>query len=236
MVGGATLAWVSCVRCLGLLCVLVLAALPALAVTPGNGTILNESFEGRYNDTSVSENASIHSGNSSQLNLTMQRNSYRWAGIFGNVTGTLVIGDADRNALYQWNAQGNLVYATQGVPDWTNLSDAQTADVTSAFPYLDEPNSSDRYELTFTGATENIGSRIFSLTSDYATATSTGSTVWKTYSIMDSTNIIFVGRVNRSETRESFRGGTIDFQMIVPEDGSEGDATPTTYNLYVELI
>ena len=34
----------------------------------------------------------------------------------------------------------------------------------------------------------------------------------------------------------SYSGTTVDYQMIIPEDGTAGNTTVSSYNLWVELV
>ena len=181
------------------------------------------------------ENVSLQSGNITFANLNTDMSTYHWAGLIGNVTGDLILGDNDDFEMFTWTGAGRLVYASTTSVDWSVLTDALEADVTGIATWLGHAEDSDRYATTFTGGVENIGSGIFdTLTSDHALTLNSTGDFWKTYSLWDTTNLVWAALVD--EDSESYRGGTVDFQMIVPEDGEGDDNSSTQYNIWVELI
>lgn len=209
----------------------VLLLQPVLAATIPNASIVSTASQGNFSWAATNTTASQVAGNITHTSFFLNSTTYRWAGLFGNVSGNIVLGDAGSNSIFTWSAEGVLVYASDTQPNWTNVVDANEADVVSRYSFLGE-NASDRYTETFTGASEDISSSVFSITSDYAPAFSSGGTPWKTYSLSDGVNIIFAGLV-KPDGDFNYRGGISDFQMILPEGGH--DSSPTTYNLYVEL-
>ncbi|RME31300.1 hypothetical protein D6789_03100 [Candidatus Woesearchaeota archaeon] len=212
-----------------LLVLVLLLAHSVLAVS--NASVSNFTQEGNYSWNATSISGTQVSGNITHTSLFLNSTTYRWAGISGNVSGNIVLGDAGANALFTWSSSGILVYASEAQPDWNSVVDATKDDVVSSYPFLGE-GAPDNYTGTFTGAPEDISSITFSITSDYAPALSNGGTPWKTYSLSDGVNIIFAGRV-KAGGDFNYRGRITDFQMILPENGQ--DTNPTTYNLYVEL-
>lgn len=202
------------------------AAIPAAASASG----LTD--EGIFVDT-VGDHVDVTDGHIYTLDLDANMSTMMWSGLTGNVTGNIVLGDDDSSVLYKWTAAGLLVYASEATPTWSALVDANEAAVTGVYSHL-ATGKSDSYDQTFSGS-ESIGSNIFNtLTSDFATTlNSTAVGVWKTYSLWDTTNVVFVGLV--SENGDNYKGATADYQMILPEDGTAGDTSATTYNLWVEL-
>jgi len=214
--------------------VFVLGAASVLAAEPGEAAVSNQANLGEYLQT-VADTVTVEAGNITYADVDTNMSTYRWAGITGNVTGNIVLGDASNNKMFQWTAAGLLVYASQGATiTWSSLADANEAAVTGTYTYL-ATGKSDAYDTTFTGAAESIGSNIFTaLTSDYAQTYNNAETpTWKTYSLTDGSEFVFAGLVSAAGT--NFAGTTVDYQMIVPEDGTAGDLTTQTYNLWVEL-
>lgn len=212
---------------------LISFALPsALAATPGGAEITNITDLGRLPSQAPGE-VNLTAGNITTINLEVTQTTFRWVGLLGNVTGSIALGDDDSNTMYQWSARGNLVFAaTSSTIDWPNLTNANEAAVLGVSPWLGGVN--DAYNATFTGAPESIGSDIFTLSSDFATTNTANTTVWKTYSLWDLSTLVWVGKVVENGT--SYRDTTVDYQMIIPEDGTGGSSTPTTYYLWVENI
>ena len=184
---------------------------------------------------STDNNISIVSGNITEANLTTRMSTYRWAGLVGTVTGDIVLGTGADNVLYNWSAEGNVVYATTlSSPNWTGIVAQTVSGLEANFPWLD--SGSDSAEETFSGSV-TLPSGIFTgIDTIRAQTFDEGSTpTWNTFALTDGSNTIFAGQVNPTGAND-YRGETVNYQMIVPEDGTEGDNTPTTYNLWVELI
>ena len=217
-----------------LLVILFIAASAFLvsATEPGEADINNQADLGEYLYTST-DIATLESGNITYADLDSDMSTYRWAGLLGNVTGDIVLGDGNENTLYSWTGAGKMVYAsTASSIVWTSLVDATVGDMPS---YLTGGSDVDRYAATF-GGSENIGSGIFtSLTSDFATTfNSTGASAWKTYSLKEGTNLVWAGLV--SEDGDSFHNKAVDYQMILPENGTDGETATQAYNLWIELV
>ncbi len=215
---------------------LVLALLLALLLAPlvlgiDNASLTSVSQRGNYSWSATNTTGFQVAGNITHTSFFLNSSTFRWAGIAGNVSGNIVLGDAGTHALFSWSSSGILVYASEAQPDWSSVVDATGADVIRHYSFLGE-QAPDNYSLTFRGPAEDISSLTFNITSDYAPARSLGGAVWKTYSLSDGVNIIFAGLVKRGGDF-NYRGRITDFQMILPENGH--DSTPTTYNLYVEL-
>ncbi|MFP4195427.1 MAG: hypothetical protein ACLFSN_01545 [Candidatus Woesearchaeota archaeon] len=215
----------------------VMATGIALAATEPQGAENTDLVdEGTY-DFGTNGTADVTDGHVYYSDLNTNMSSIKWAGLYGNVSGNIVLSDDDQDVLFNWAANGRLVYATTAAhPDWSSVSDADESAVLSDFSHLDTPDA-DNYSATFTGEIEDIDSALYdTVESDYAiTYDSSETGIWKTYSLQDAANnIVFAGRVHEGGN-ESYKGTTVDYQMILPEDGTGGDDTATTYTLFAEL-
>jgi hypothetical protein len=216
-----------------LLSISILFAAFALAAVPNGAQISGVADKGRF-PVPPAGSINLTAGNVTRITIEANMSTFRWVGLYGNASGTFQLGDSSGNALHSWgNAKGRVVYLSKANPSWSTLADANIAAVTANFTFIGG-SAADNYTNTFVGTAENIGSGIFSLTSDYATTLSTGATTWKTYTITDGTNIIFTGRV--SEDGTAYNGDTADYQMIIPEDGTGGDETATEWKIFLELV
>ncbi len=213
------------------LALLVLVGLPFVrAATPGGADMSDNADRGAYAGASAGT-MDVTSGHIYFANVTGVQNTYRWVGLYGNVSGVITLADSSGNYFYNWTgAKGVLVYASTGSSiTWSSLADADSTDMDSWL----EGSFTDSYSNTFSG-TENIGSQIFtSLTSDYAAPYPTASG-WRTYSLTDGTNLVWAGKV-LSSAATTYDGTTADFEMLIPENGTAGDETATTYYFWVEL-
>jgi len=205
------------------------------AATPSGATVVARDM-GRLQPSGAGT-VSMLSGNITNANLSTSMSTYRWAGLFGNASGSLRLADLLGVNMYVWAGQARMVYACLGAnPDWTTLQDATGPEIIAlaAFSFL--TNGSDSYAATFNGAAENIQSGIFStLTSDYATPMSSNSTPWRTYSLRDGTsNIVFAGKALPSG--RAYNGEVVDYEMMIPENGVGNNEASTTWNLFIELV
>lgn len=217
---------------------LVLAAGAASALTPNGATVGANGDNGQYQNIAAGS-VNIDAGNITYADLAVNTSTLKWAGVYGNTSGNIILGDSSGNRLYVWTAEGNLVYFTSAaVVDWSTIADANGTWVDSKYPFLSSANTSDTYANTFTGSNESIGSQIFTtLHSDYASTLSSGANTWKTYSLkVDSgATAVFAGKVNAAAT--AYNGQKADYQVIIPENGTgTGDGVPTAWDVYVELI
>lgn len=72
-------------------------------------------------------------GNVTEFNTDTSTVTRAWQGYYGNVTGTIVLGDSNNNTLYDWsvaNPQGE-IYAVRSatVPSWTNTRCANNSEL-----------------------------------------------------------------------------------------------------------
>lgn len=208
----------------------------ALAQTVPSGATVLETDLGRYPD-SVTTTINLTAGNIKNADLTADTATLRWSGLLGTAAGTLYLGDSGSDYMYDWTALGRVVYAVEtGAVTWLGLNDATAEEVETEFPHLANDTFADSYNNTFTGASELLDSDIFTVSSDYAlTYDSLLAPVWKTYSLQDGAGLlIFAGLVDTGGT--SYSGSIVDYQMIIPEDGTQMNAVTTPWNMYVELI
>ncbi len=212
---------------------LVLLALPmARAAQPG-AAATTSADKGSYAGGTAGT-VDVISGHVYSNNLDATQGTYKWVGMYGNVTGTIVLEDTNGKQFFNWTgAKGLLVYASTATADWSSLSNATESEVTTAYPFL--ASGTDDYANTFNAGSENIGSQIYpSVSAEYATPFPTASG-FRTYALKDgSGNIVWGGKV-LSTAASTYDGSSADFEMLLPEDGTSNDNTATTYNFWVEL-
>ena len=204
----------------------------AIAVDPAGSSVVEVGQYGPITSTTAGT-TNVSAGYIRETNLTAIMSTTRWAGIFGNVSGNIQLGDNTSNIMFAWTAEGNLVYVAENQPDWSALVAATASELDSGYAYLSSA-SSEKAANTFTGAVEDIGSNLFSINATYAETNSFNASMsWKTYALKDNTStFIFAGKVDQAQL--NYRNQTVDFQMIVPENGL--NSTATTYSVWVELI
>lgn len=216
-----------------LLLVFSICSIYVIAAPPG-GAIINEVNQSGYPDQAPGV-VNVTSGNISYLNLSTTQQTFRWVGLYGNVTGIIKLGDSDFNTLFQWTAVGKYVFAsTSNTISWTTINISNVSGIVSTYPYLQ--NGTDNYSMTFS-STGTIDSEILGIINNVPRAltyNSSNSPTWPTFTLTDGTSIIFTTPVNVSGS-DSFNGIPVNYQMILPENGVNQDTTPTEYYMWVEL-
>lgn len=207
----------------------------AFSAVPGGANVTLQTDRGSFPLPSP-DAVNVTAGNITLLNLSSTQQTFRWVGLYGNVSGEIKLGNSQSNVLYSWTAIGKYVYAsTASSISWTTVNISNLTGILTAFPYLD--NGSDNYTLTF-DTTGTIDSEILGVIPNVPTAVtynSTGSPIWPTYSLMDGTNVLFATQVNASGNN-AFSNETVNYQMIIPENGLGQNTLPTEYYLWVELV
>lgn len=212
----------------------------AFAATPSGADVTDGTLLGPLSSDAAG-NTSVNAGTIQTVDLTANQSTLRWAGITGTVSGNIQLGDnVTSKVMYEWSATGNIVYASSvNNPVWASLNGVDAAGAATLDTALSYTGASDDVVTTFgAGTNDNIGSNLFA---DFGTAAISAATnddgavaSWITYLLTDGSDYIYAGIVGGATN--NFAGTASDFQMIVPENGIDGDSTPTTYFLWAELI
>ncbi|GIU69989.1 MAG: hypothetical protein KatS3mg002_1225 [Candidatus Woesearchaeota archaeon] len=199
---------------------------------------------------SSAQTANAYAGNVTEFNLNANTITQTWQGYFGNITGKIVLGNSNNNTLYDWtltNPQGE-IYATRlsTVPTWSSISCAGLSDIIAEETALGVNASihRDSIQNTFSNTTNfttfYVGSVMINQSSQDCYAThlynSTGqqNVYFPEILLRDgSGEIIYTGLIEDDVL--GFDGRTHDFQIIVGENGHNGDTTPSVYYFYLEL-
>jgi hypothetical protein len=194
-------------------------------------------------------------GNVTALTINATRITTRWQGYYGNITGSITLDDAQNNSLYQWDLaspQGE-IYAVNDsrTPTWSSVicfnfsktSAEQNVTLSDLEASLGmSPSDADTvnktFNLTYRGGisvgtktlNEGDGCQVASLfVNDAYNEVSFNETILTDNS--SDHKIIYVSLLEQDAT--GFQGSTLDFQMLVGEDGDTAGAT--NYYFYVEL-
>lgn len=225
----------------GLLWVIAAVAVLATAYAAPGGATLNPATP---NDNGVYPSPSagtvdITSGHIYQTNLTTEMSTYHWAGIYGNASGTLVLGDTSSNKMFEWDAKASYVFFDDdNTVSWDNLDAATCTQVEGNFTFL-QGTISDSCDETFTGTgdpafksiADNVANTIAANTYD-----SSATANWVTYALSDTSNadIVFAAEV-KATADDAYDGTYSNYQVILPENGNNNDSNPTTYYVWIEL-
>ncbi len=198
-------------------------------------------------------------GNVTQLTVAGTTVTQTWQGYYGNVTGTITLDDASNNTMYDWSLASpeGEIYASQAAVTWTSGNvkcyDLQLTDVGySAHVTLSELETSlglasddiDGVDETFTEGTTYDSFYVGDYQIDATcpeTQTYNGSETKDSSSFQEvllydntSNEIVYTAIIEETEPI-GFNDQYWDFQMLVGEDGHNGDTGTTTYYFYVEL-
>jgi len=218
-----------------LISALLAVPVTVLAAVPGGATVTGSVTYEQYTTSPSSIN--VYAGNITEANITAEQSTYHWAGIYGNASGYLVLGDSNGYKMYRWAAQAKYVYFDDdSIINWGNFGNTSCAQIETQYAFL--AGASDDCAHTFTtyrdfssvATGDVVGSALAAQTYD-----GSGSPFWYTIALNDTVanDVVFVGEVS---TGTAYNGATFaNYQVILPEDGSNGDTTPTPYYVWIEL-
>ncbi len=188
-----------------------------------------------YSWSPTTTSVDIIGGNVSQVNVSSVQVTDKWVGFYGEVSGSIVLGDSTGHTFYQWtisDPSGAVVYATNGtVSDWSSLS-ALYADSGYLPDFL--ISGTDSFNNTFTSQ-EDFTSPTLSVSAvNYTTTWQGGAqgTDFKTYAMYadSGATLVWAGKVVADQT--SFNSGTADYQILA---GVNQIGATQTFYFYLEL-
>ena len=182
-----------------------------------------------------------------KLNATSQ--NYRWKAYVGNVSGTMVLDDANDNTLFRWDlaAISGEVYATRSSSpiNWSGTNCSNSTHISMEEYAMNHTSKDDNITKTFNSQTHSgfyVGVRQILASTCYSVHTYVNSTAQTTrfeevvlYDGTNETNGNIIYAAPLEQDRYGFDNQTYDFQMIVPENGAPGFSGSTAYYFYVEL-
>jgi hypothetical protein len=200
----------------------------------------------RYPVTAASNTSAI-AGNVTELNFESNSVTNTWQGYYGNISGSIKLGDANNNTLYDWTSASpnGEIYATRSgtTPIWSSISCANSAqiDAEDAALGVTQVTDQDSVNRTFLNATSfstffvgnlNINSTQNCYAANLHNATGP-STDFQEVLLHDGSTLVYAALLKQDAP--GFDANNHDFEMIVGEDGHNGDSNPTPYYFYVEL-
>ncbi len=188
-------------------------------------------------------------GNVTELNIFGYSTTQSWQGYFGNVSGTIQLADANGNVMYNWsqvNAEGEVYAVNQSTVSWSsiecfNFTSTTELNVTGLeSAYNIAPDDVDGVDETFNLNNHPafaVGTISFSSGECKNTKlfNNAGVGTFDEVLLYDSTNDIPVFASILSDDTTGFNDASTDFEMLVLEDGHNGDSSTTTYYFYIEL-
>jgi hypothetical protein len=195
-------------------------------------------------------------GNVTELSLNTTFTTYGWQGYYGDVSGTIVLDDALNNTMYSWaltDPEGEVFASRNTTINWdtgnivcATSTETDAEEVIMSFDW-GGVESDDGIDETFVETTHPpfwvAGNEFTADECDYTVSTYVEDTVDPIrafnetilYSTSDA-GVIFAALIHPGGNN-GFKIGAddYDFQMLVTEDGHEGDLAPTDYYFWVEL-
>ena len=213
---------------------------------PTGPSNINPISSSRYPVTSASNNSAI-AGNVTELNFESNSVTNTWQGYYGNISGSIKLGDSNNNTLYDWSSASPTgeIYATRSgaTPAWGTIACADATQIAAEDTALgvDQVIDQDSVNRTFlSGASFNtffVGNLNINSTQNCYSVNlhnSTGpSSDFQEVLLHDGSTLVYTALLKQDAV--GFDANTHDFEMIVGEDGHNGDSNPTPYYFYVEL-
>jgi hypothetical protein len=230
----------------GAIMLLLLSACIA-AAEPTGPSNLNQISSSRYPVTSAS-NISAIAGNVTELNIESNSITSTWQGYFGNISGSILLGDSNNNTMYDWTSASPTgeIFATRNVttPTWSNIRCANGThiDGEDAALGVTQITDQDSVNRTFLNTTAfnafYVGNININITQNcFAVAlhnsTNGPSDNFKEVLLYDGSSMIYTAIITQDSL--GFDNRTHDFEMLVGEDGHNGNSATTPYYFYVEL-
>lgn len=186
----------------------------------------------------------ISGGYISTINISATVQNDNWKAFIGYVLGSFTLDDSAGSTIYDWSLStiGGEIFATRdsGSIEWSNIGCATPGEITSEETLMHH-TSEDNISSTFSKTNDNsyiiagqpIGIGACSSTNSYVN-NATQDTTFEEFILHDDTSIIYGTKIDQDSTGYS-GGENYDFQMLVPENGSQLWTGATPYYLYVEL-
>jgi hypothetical protein len=219
-----------------------------IAVPTGPNSVTNLGSS-RYSSPAAA-NVSAVAGNVTELNFIANTITDVWQGYFGNVTGAIVLGNSNNQSMYNWSltSPSGQIYATRNssVPTWASIRCANATEVISEDTTLgvNITTETDAVNRTFFNTTSFnqfyvSGKNINTTQNCYAVQLYNSSGISSTNfaEVLLSDNVgsrmIYTGLITNPAI--GFDNRSHQFEMIVGENGHNGDTAITPYYFYLEL-
>jgi len=207
-----------------------------------SGANVTEHSQSKWQNPTPAGNFTIEGGNVSNVTLETNESTQKWAGTYGNVTGTLALAESNQSLFmytWDWNSStgGEVCVSQNQNPAWNIWTAAIAAELDSAWGF--SPTDGDSAANTFTDSSTSlsINGRSFSTTGTYTYSTG-GSNIWQVGAINvtgPTAEQSFAFCVNITNSTQNYNGNPVDFQMMFPTTEGGGPGPLETYYFFVEL-
>ena len=202
-----------------------------------------------------SKSIEAEAGNVSELHINTSTVTRGWQGYYGNITGTIVLDDALNNSMYSWellDPEGEIYASNSSTLTWTDgnmicgnithiiakesaygfnggfgqdvdgINETFSLTTHPAFTVANNTFAEDECDFTVSTYVDDVaGNRHFNETMLYSD---------------NEAEVVWMAIINQGGA-DGFKddNGNFDFQMLVPEDGHDGDTSTTNYYFWVEI-
>lgn len=201
----------------------------------------NDTYSGLVSSDGLNSNATFLSN----IDVETISVTNSWQGYYGNVSGTIQLGDSNNNILYNWtvNSPTGEVYATRAFDvNFISIGCASEGEMDNENVYVGaEQNSLDSVYKTFNEKSHpefyvggvKIDTNTCNSTNLFDDIGDKSSGFYEVMLADDASNIIYTAILENDI--DGFDGKTYDFEMIVGENGRNGDNQLTKYYFYIEV-
>jgi hypothetical protein len=211
-------------------------------LSPNNITVISSE---RANLTTASGAIEVQEGNVSVLMINSMEISKSWQGCYGVVSGKMMLKDSSESTFYDWNFSSpkGQVYAVRvASPDFSGIKCATPAEIANEELFIGQnATDPDSVRNTFNKSTHpeffvgnvQIQANSCNATNLYVNSESQDTTFFEVLMSDSLSNTIYTGLMNGSSL--GFNNQPADFQMIIGDDGHNGDAQVTQYYFFIEI-
>lgn len=196
------------------------------------------------------KNASAIAGNVTQIDIVANVLTKAWQGYYGEITGRIVLADANANKFYDWNLTtptGEVFASPNASINWAdikclNFTANESALNLTAVELLFgiAATDADGFDITynqttnsaFTVGAESISANTCPTTYMFENSTYQSSN-FQNVLLTDNVSLVFTSLINNN--KYGFNNVTHDFQLLVAENGHGSDTTVTPYFFWIEL-
>jgi len=231
------------------LILLVTAAIFARA-DPINPLVLDELSDSRRGMPSA-KSVQAQAGNISELNISAIVVTKTWQGYFGNVTGRIVLDNANNLSMYDWDIaspEGEIYASNDSISSWSSIkcfnysAHSPELNLSHVEAHLDCAGDADGVNETFSVQNHPefyVGTKKIDADSCWSTQTyvndGSASNFYEVLLLEPTSNaLVYTSLLNSSQL--GFDNTATDFQLLVGENGHGTAASSTTpYYFYVEI-
>lgn len=195
----------------------------------------------------------VMAGNITEINLTAISATKAWAGYYGEITGTLTLEDANGYVFYNWSAMepkgevyasiaDSITWSSIACFSWSGTPDIETVESW----YGIEDDDADGINETFTSLSSGfyVGTEPLincPATHPFVLGVAGAHTNFENILLTDGAALIFAAIIENNDANNAtdiigYDGRTHDFQLLVAENGHDGEEdNPTTYYFWAEI-